>query len=95
MAENSLKQAPARVFLAIPLHEIFHQEIEGLLGSLRRGISGVRWVEPRQVHLTLHFFGPVPTKEIEPIRLSSKKLASLFSPLELSLGRIGGFPSLE
>jgi RNA 2',3'-cyclic 3'-phosphodiesterase len=95
MAEDPLKQAPARVFLAIPLHDIFHQEIKSLLGPLRREIPGVRWVEPRQVHLTLHFFGPVSKKELEPIHLSSKKIASLFSPLKLSLNRIGGFPNLK
>ncbi|MFH1799302.1 MAG: RNA 2',3'-cyclic phosphodiesterase [Candidatus Omnitrophota bacterium] len=95
MAEDLLKQARARVFLAIPLHEIFRQEIENLLGPLRHEVSGVRWVEPLKVHLTLHFFGSVSTKEVELIRLFSKKVASLFSPLHLSLGRVGGFPSLE
>ena len=95
MAEDPLKQTAARVFLAIPLHELFHQEIENILRPLCRKISGVRWVEPRQVHLTLHFFGAVPLKEIEQIHLFSKKIASLFSPLMLSLDRIGGFPSLE
>jgi RNA 2',3'-cyclic 3'-phosphodiesterase len=95
MAEDLLKQATARVFLAIPLHEIFRQEIESLLGPFRRKISGVRWVEPPNVHLTLHFFGSVPANEIELIRLFSKKIALLFAPLHLSLGRVGGFPSLE
>ncbi|MFA7255587.1 MAG: RNA 2',3'-cyclic phosphodiesterase [Candidatus Omnitrophota bacterium] len=95
MAEDPLKPAPARVFLAIPLHGIFHQEIENLLGPLRREIPGVRWVESRQVHLTLHFFGIVSPQEIELIHLSSKKIASLFSPLKVSLGQIGGFPDLE
>ena len=95
MAEDPLKQAVARVFLAIPLHEIFRQEIENILRPLRREISGVRWAESRQVHLTLHFFGPVPKKEIELIHLFSKKVASLFSPFKLNMARIGGFPSLE
>jgi 2'-5' RNA ligase len=95
MAEDLLKQAMARVFLAIPLYGIFRQEIENFLGPLRREISGVRWVEPSNVHLTLHFFGSVSTKEIELIRLFSKKVACLFSPLHLSLGRVGGFPDLE
>ena len=95
MAEDPLKPAPARVFLAIPLHDIFRQEIESILTPLCRKIPGVRWVEPRQVHLTLHFFGPVPIKEIELIDLFSKKVGTLFSPLKLRLNRIGGFPSLE
>ncbi len=95
MAEDPVKQTTARIFLAIPLHEIFHQEIENLLRPFGRKIPGVRWVEPRKFHLTLHFFGSVPVKEIELIHASAKKVASLFSPLKLDLGHIGGFPSLE
>ena len=94
MAEDPLNKGAARVFLAIPL-EGFRQEIEGVLRPLRHEIAGVRWSDPRQVHLTLHFFGAVPAKEIEPIHLFSKKVAALFSPLKLWLDRIGGFPSLE
>jgi len=95
MAEDPLRKATARLFLAIPLHAIFHQEIENVLSPLRREISGVRWTEPHKVHLTLHFFGSVPVNEIELIHLSSKKVALLFSPFQLSLDRIGGFPSFE
>ncbi len=95
VADDPLKPAKARVFLAIPLHEMFSHELENVLHPLRREIPGVRWVKSGQVHLTLHFFGPVSPQEIELIHLSSKKVASLFSPLKLSLCRIGGFPSLE
>jgi 2'-5' RNA ligase len=95
MAEDSLSQASARVFLAIPLQRIFLQEIESLIRPLRREIPGVRWVDPRQVHLTLHFFGSVPREEIDLIHRFSKKVALLFSPLKLRMDRIGGFPSLK
>ena len=95
MAENPLKPSVARVFLAIPFQGIFSQEIERILRPLCNDIPGVRWVEPSQVHLTLHFFGVVSTKELDLIHLSSQKVASLFSPLKLSLDKIGGFPSLE
>lgn len=95
MAEDPLKPGVARVFLAIPFHGIFQQEVTPILRPLCREISGVRWTEPLQVHLTLHFFGIVSIKEIDLIHLLSKKVASLFSPLHLTLNRIGGFPSLE
>ena len=66
-----------------------------LLRPLDREIPGVRWVKPSQVHLTLHFFGPIHAREIELIDASSKKVASLFPPLELSIGTVGAFPNLE
>ena len=95
VAEDPLKPAAARVFLAIPLQKIFHQEMASLLEPLCGKVPGVRWTQPQQAHLTLHFFGSVSIKEIEPIHASAKKIASLFSPLKLTLDRIGGFPSLE
>lgn len=95
MAEAPLKSPPVRAFLAIPLQEIFPQAIEKLLHPLDREIPGVRWTEPRQVHLTLHFFGLVAANEIALIHAFSKKVASLFSPLRLMLGPIGAFPNLE
>ncbi|MFH0984581.1 MAG: RNA 2',3'-cyclic phosphodiesterase [Candidatus Omnitrophota bacterium] len=90
-----LKRTAARLFLALPLHGIFSREIEHLLSPLREEVPSVRWTEPRKVHVTLHFFGSVPTKEIEPIDFFSKRIASLFQPLQLELGKIGAFPSLE
>jgi 2'-5' RNA ligase len=95
VAESPLKFPPVRAFLGIPLYKIFPQEIETLLKPLGREIPGVRWAEPKQVHLTLHFFGPIAAREIDLIDAFSKKIATLFSPLELTLGPIGGFPSLE
>lgn len=94
MAEDPLKRTAARLFLAVPLHGTFSREIETLLRPLSKEIPSVRWVDPRQVHLTLHFFGSVPLKEIEPIDLSSKKVARLFPPLKLELEKVGAFPSL-
>lgn len=95
MAEDPVRKTSARLFLAIPLYDLFPEEIEEALRPLSRGIPGVRWADPRQVHLTLHFFGSVSVKEIDWIDQFSKKVAKLFPPLVLNLDRIGGFPSLE
>lgn len=95
MAENPLKPPSVRAFLAIPLYPLFPQEIETLLRPLGREIPGVRWADPRQVHLTLHFFGPIAAREIDLIDISAKRVASLFPPLSFTIGPVGGFPSLE
>jgi 2'-5' RNA ligase len=52
-------------------------------------------VESRQVHLTLHFFGSIPEREVELVDLSMKKIARCFGLLGLRLSAIGGFPGLE
>ncbi len=95
MADDPVKKTSARLFLAIPLHGLFSKEIEQILRPLSREVPGVRWADPRQVHLTLHFFGSVSLKEIDLVDRFAQKVAKLFSPLSLSLDRVGGFPSLE
>ena len=95
MADDPLKQPSLRLFLAIPFHQIFYQEISRILDSLRYKISGVKWVAAEQVHLTLHFFGSTPASQIEPIDAAMRSLSPFFAPMTLSLNQIGGFPALK
>lgn len=44
-----------RLFVAIPLPD----PVRSLIGSFVVPIPGVRWVDPGQAHLTLHFLGEV------------------------------------
>lgn len=95
MAEDTLKDPRFRLFLAVPLHEVFLQEISSVLEPLSRKLSGVKWVEPHQVHLTLHFFGSTSPDEIGRIDTGMKQVATLYQPFEASLAKIGGFPDLR
>lgn len=95
MAEDPLSPSRLRVFLAIPLYEIFHHEIDFILDPLRHKIPGVAWARPEQIHLTLHFFGSTPAADINRMDASLSKIASNFSPLRLRLSGIGGFPGLN
>lgn len=94
MAEDTLSRDSLRCFLAIPLHDLFSLEIERILRTIRDKIPGVRWIEPPQFHMTLHFFGSISVSEIERIDASMRECASRSAPLRLGLDRIGGFPSL-
>lgn len=95
MADDPLKRSSLRCFLALPLHDLFHEELRCILGVFRRGMPGVRGVEPRQVHLTLHFFGSIPASEIEHIDRSMRQVAALHAPMRLMLSGVGGFPNLS
>ena len=95
MAEDPLDLASVRAFLAIPLFEIFRNELDDLLRLLCRQIPGVRWAESPQVHLTLHFFGTISARQIDSIDISMKKSATLFGPFNLRLAGVGGFPDLK
>ena len=94
MAEDPLKRSTLRLFFALPLYPLFRYEVRSVLKNLQGKISGVRWVDPEQVHMTLHFFGPIPEDEILRIDVSIRKVAVLFSPFRIHLGQCGGFPNL-
>ena len=76
-----------RLFVAIDLSESTRQ----LLANLDPHISGVRWIEPTQMHLTLAFFGDVGD-DIE-LALREKLAAIEFGAFFLPIVGIGTFPA--
>lgn len=95
MAEDPLKRLSLRCFLAIPLGELFREELALILEPLQRRVSGVRWVDSKQVHLTLHFFGSISAADLERINLAMRGVTVFPESVWVTLDRIGGFPSLE
>ena len=76
-----------RLFIAIQLPE----DIRENLALICRGLPGVRWTAPENLHLTLHFLGEV---EAEARLDLCDALDSLESPVfELSLNGVGRFIS--
>ena len=90
MSEGSL-----RLFLAVPLKQIFLQEIKDVLAKLKAKVPGVKWVEPEQVHITLHFFGDVPASDVDRISSAMQEILPQFWPVNIRLSGVGGFPDLK
>jgi RNA 2',3'-cyclic 3'-phosphodiesterase len=76
-----------RLFVSIELPE----SVTSTLAALDPHLRGVRWLEPRHMHLTLGFLGNVPaeTQEILSEKLRAISWKSFFLPL---IG-LGTFPS--
>jgi 2'-5' RNA ligase len=75
-----------RLFVAIDLPE----SLQKFLGDLNPNLHGVRWAEPKQMHLTLGFFGNVP-EEIET-KLREKLSTIQFGAFFLPVVGLGVFP---
>lgn len=76
-----------RLFAAIDLPDRIKQAVAGIC----RGVPGVRWLPPDQLHLTLRFIGETEDAAIATIRSG---LAVITSPaFPLSLQGVGCFPS--
>jgi 2'-5' RNA ligase len=76
-----------RLFVSIELP----QSVTNTLAALDPPLSGVRWLEPRQMHLTLAFLGDIAAGTQET--LSEKLRLISWKPFFLPLIGLGTFPS--
>ena len=83
-----------RSFVAIELPERLKEELVGLSERLKSGgYSGVRWVDPRGIHLTLKFLGDVAVERLDDINTALKEATRGVSPFRLEVGGLGVFPN--
>jgi len=81
-----------RCFVAIELDPA----IKDQLGQVQRQLAGlgklVRWVDPKQVHLTLKFLGEVPDEKVPQISRTLGDVAAELAPFEMNVAGLGCFP---
>jgi len=82
-----------RCFVAIQLDPAVIEELQAVQRMLRRHLeAGVRWTQPEQMHLTLHFLGDVEAADIGALAKAIEGVAPGVAPLELCLQGLGVFP---
>ncbi|MBC7319413.1 RNA 2',3'-cyclic phosphodiesterase [bacterium] len=81
-----------RVFIAVGLPEDIKEELHKLVGSLRRSISDVKWVEKENFHITIRFIGEVEEDRILKLEKILDDIGSKFSPFKVEIKGIGNFP---
>jgi 2'-5' RNA ligase len=55
----------------------------------------IRWVAPRNIHITLKFLGDISVQNVSMIQAVLDRVALEFSALEVNIGQVGAFPSLQ
>jgi RNA 2',3'-cyclic 3'-phosphodiesterase len=89
-----------RLFVAVDLDERARAAVAGSVGSLRARLEagayapahGVRWVDARHLHLTLHFLGEIDDRRV-PAIVSALGDPLPMAPFDLEFGGWGVFPS--
>lgn len=84
-----------RVFIAIDISE----EIRKGLGDLQRELQSkanikkgdVKWVEPKNIHLTLKFLGEIQDKQVVDVCNIVKNVAGRYKSFELDVESVGSF----
>jgi len=83
-----------RSFIAIELPENLKAELEELVGRLKsESRTGVKWVNPQDIHITLKFLGDVATTRLDEITGALKVAAYGIKPFRLKVTGLGVFPN--
>lgn len=86
---------PWRLFIAVPLPEPVREQMAAINDHLGDTDMPVRWVDPANGHLTLHFIGETEPEMAELLRLALGAAVSAHEPFELRTAEPGAFPSLR
>ena len=84
-----------RAFIAIELDGAMRTGLDALQRRLKESVAfPVGWVRPEGIHLTLKFLGDVSDGDLDKIREALTRASTGSQPLHISLGELGGFPTL-
>jgi 2'-5' RNA ligase len=81
-----------RLFVALDLPDDVREALAGLIAKLKPKSRNARWVEPKNLHITLKFIGHVDNAKLQPIQ-DSLALVHSSQPIELTFRGIGLFPN--
>jgi RNA 2',3'-cyclic 3'-phosphodiesterase len=86
-----------RAFIAIDLSAEILAGLQQAAKTLqaRTGALPVRWVPANNIHLTLVFLGDVVTTNVDALKDMLRTQVSAHSSFEITVGRLGAFPSFR
>jgi len=82
-----------RSFIAFDLPQSVLDELGRVRDEMKKDVEGVKWVNPRSIHLTLQFLGNISEELVEELKAPIDQSMEGFQPLELALDRVGAFPN--
>ncbi|UCD54062.1 MAG: RNA 2',3'-cyclic phosphodiesterase [Dehalococcoidia bacterium] len=85
-----------RSFISIELPAELKLELVQLEAQLKSGgQSGVKWVDPDGIHLTLKFLGSIAVDRVEGITRAMEEAVHGISPFQLKVKELGVFPNFK
>ena len=86
--------APIRVFIALHLSQMARQQLAETIRRLAGELpTGVRWVDPENIHLTLKFLGDIDPSQLEDVSRDMGLAAGGSAPFWVHLAGLGMFPN--
>jgi RNA 2',3'-cyclic 3'-phosphodiesterase len=84
----------SRLFIAINLSEHVQNSLNELQNIIRKQLKTniFRWLKQSNRHITLHFLGNVPSRNITELKEILDIIISRYTPFDLHIKNIGFFP---
>lgn len=96
MNTQSGSQVQIRTFIAIELPLEVKKALTRLQERLKTGDDKqVKWVEPENIHLTLHFLGNVASDMTSKITAAMEHASTGARHFQLEVGGLGAFPNMQ
>jgi 2'-5' RNA ligase len=84
-----------RTFIAIELPEEIKKSLSKLQEQLKTTGADVKWVEPKNIHLTLKFLGERDDKKVKGIESLLSEVSSHNNSFKIRINSVGAFPNLN
>ena len=89
----STPDTPWRLFIAVPLPAAVRDQVARIIDHLARTDLPVRWIDPANGHLTLHFLGEIEPEMAELLRMALGVAVANHPSFDLRTSDPGVFPS--
>ena len=84
-----------RTFIAFELPEKIRSFISSIQEDLKSNRLDARWVQPKNIHLTLKFLGNINKADTQKVGAAIFKSAADYAPISLAAKGIGAFPGIN
>lgn len=84
-----------RLFLAVPIPADVRKRIGSLIERLEPDGWPMRWIDPDNAHMTLHFLGDTPPEEAAILRMALPAIVGQHTAFDLRTAGLGVFPKLK
>lgn len=84
-----------RLFLAVPMPPEVHERIRALIERLQPNDWPMRWIDPDNAHMTLHFLGDTPPEQAAILQMALPAIVASHERFDLRTAGLGVFPKLK
>ena len=74
-----------RLFIALPLTEQVKQKLREVSSELRQYGGNIKWVDPKNIHVTVRFLGDTEESAVDDISAALNRIAANHKPVETVL----------